>query len=143
MDLKMKNSYFSLNLNYEKWIFTTPHQSAWAKLLNFLFTSFSITYTANEANISPKNPMYNVVINSCRQKKKKEKSVIVVWFLLMLRVSGCVWVIWMKNLLNFLGDSLVGSYESSSSLPIWHWLPTVVFFHVFSSPTIKCFRNQM
>lgn len=44
---------------------TTPHHNAWAKLLNFLFTSFSIRYTANEANIRPKNPMYSVVISSC------------------------------------------------------------------------------
>lgn len=64
--------------NINKWklkkkcvLLTTPHHRAWAKLLNFLFTSFSIKYTANEANISPKNPMYNVVINSYQRMKKK------------------------------------------------------------------------
>lgn len=56
----------------KKNLLTTPHHKAWAKLLNFLFTSFSIRYTKKDANIRPRNPMYNVVINSCNYTKKKE-----------------------------------------------------------------------
>lgn len=66
--MKLSKIGFSATSN----ILTTPHQSACAKLLNFLFTSFSIRYTANDANISPKKPIYNVVINSYRRHQERK-----------------------------------------------------------------------
>lgn len=93
------------------WIHTTPHQSAWAKLLNFLFTSFSIRYTANDANISPKNPMYNVVINSCNEMNPKWKTM--GW--------DSVHSVWSKNF-----------YKTNVRIP------NILCIHGWINPTLLC-----